>query len=66
MPTAFPLQHDTDNKIHLYLQLDRIIPRMGLAATGWEDRTFLGKGELYHNSQIIVEFINPYWNCTNA
>ena len=66
MPTAFLLQYNTDNKIHFYLQLDRVTPRMGLAAIGWEDRTFLRKGELHHNSRIIVEFINDYWNRTNA
>ena len=66
VPTAFLLQHNDDNKLHLYLQLDRVTACMGMAATGWEDHTFLGKGELHHNSHMMVEFENDYWLRSNA
>lgn len=66
VPTAFLLQHDTDNRLHLYLQLDRTTPCMGMVATSWENRTFLGKEELHHNSHLMVKFDNDYWQRSNA
>lgn len=66
VPTAFLLQHNDDNKLHIYIQLDRVTPRMGMAATGWENRTFLGKGELRHNQHVMVEFKDSYWSLTTA
>ena len=62
VPTAFLLQHNDDNKLHIYLQLDRVTARMGMPATGWENRTFCGKGDLRHNQHVMVEFIDTYWN----
>jgi len=64
--TAFLLQHNDDNKLHIYLQLDHVTARMGMATTGWENRTFLGKGELRHNQHVMVEFQYAYWNLTVA
>jgi len=39
---------------------------MGMAATGWENRTFLSKGGLRHIQHVIVEFEDVYWNLTAA
>ena len=64
VPTALLLQHNDDNKLHIYLQVDHVTTRLGMAATGWEDRTFLGKGDLHHNQHVLVEFENDYWNRT--
>ena len=46
-----------DNKLHIYLQLDRV---------SWENRTFLSKGGLRHIQHVIVEFEDVYWNLTAA
>ena len=64
VPTALLLQHSDDNKLHIYLQVDHVTTRLGMAATGWENRTFLGKGDLHHNQHVMVEFDNDYWNRT--
>ena len=37
-----------------------------MAATGWENCTFLGKGELRHNQHVMVEFEDSYWSLTAA
>lgn len=37
-----------------------------MAATGWENRTFLGKGELRHNQHVMVVFDFSYWSLTAA
>jgi len=34
VPTAFMLQHNEGNKLHIYLQLDRVTAKMGMATTG--------------------------------
>ena len=65
VPTAYILQHDNDLALHIYVQLDKFHFRMGLPATPWDDGLFIGKGELHHNQQIMVEFRNDYFNQTN-
>lgn len=65
IPTAFLLQHNDDSKLHIYIQLDRFHPRAGLPATNWDSRSFIAKGELHHNSHIMVEFRDDYFNQTN-
>ena len=52
------------NKLHIYVQLDRVTAQMGMGATGWENRTFLDRGELRHNQHAMVEFFDTYWNLT--
>jgi len=37
---------------------------MGMATTGWEKRTFLGKGEVRYNQHVMVEFQDAYWILT--
>ena len=64
IPTAFLLQHNDDNKLHIYIQLDRFHPRAGLPATPWDNESFIGKGELHHNLHIMVTFRNDYFNQT--
>ena len=62
IPTAFLLLHNDDNLIHVYLQLEKFHPRAGMPATRWDDRMFISKGELHHNSQVTVEFREDYFN----
>ena len=66
IPTAFILLHNDDNLIHIYIQLDRFHPRAGLPATPWDDRSFIAKGELHHNSHIMVNFRDDYFGRSNA
>ena len=65
VPTAFLLQHDDDGLLHIYLQLDRFNSRMGLPPTAWDNRNFIGKGDLHHNNHITVEWQNDYFNQSN-
>ena len=37
---------------------------MGLPPTPWDDKMFVGKGELHYNQQTIVKFQNEYFNVT--
>ena len=67
IPTAFLLMHNDDLRLHVYIQLDRFHQRAGLPATPWDDSTFIGKGELHHNSHIMVRFRDEYFNrCNNT
>ena len=61
VPTAFLLLHRTDMLLHVYTQLDLFNPRMGLPATPWDDTMFMGKGELYNNHQVLVEWHPDYF-----
>ena len=65
IPTAFILLHDNDIKLHVYLQLERFNARIGLPPTPWDDRMFIGKGELVHNQQVVVEWNDNYFNQSN-
>ena len=65
IPTAFILQHNDDDLIHVYIQLDRFHPRAGLPVTAWDDRSFIAKGELHHNSHIMVGFRDDYFGRSN-
>ena len=65
VPTAFILMHTTDLKLHVYVQLDKFNPRMGLPATEWDDRMFIGKGELFNNNQVLVEWDSDYFRQGN-
>ena len=65
IPTAFLLQHNDDNKLHIYLQLDRFHRRAGLPTTPWDDQSYIGKGELHHNSHIMVNFRDDLFGRTN-
>lgn len=47
VPTAFLLLHDS--KLHIYLQVDKFHPRLGMPPSAWDDRMFAQKGELYRN-----------------
>ena len=62
IPTAFLLLHNDDNLLHVYLQLEKFHPRAGMPATRWDNRMFICKGELHHNSHVAVEFREDYFN----
>ena len=62
IPTAFLLLHNDDNLLHIYIQLDKFHPCAGMNATRWDDRMFICKGELHHNSHVAVEFREDYFN----
>ena len=64
VPTAFLLLHQDDSKIHIYLQLDRLDPRFGFPASPFDDRLFVGKGELHHGNHQIVEWQLEYFHQT--
>ncbi len=64
LPTAYILYHESDSRIHLYLQLDKFSTRMGMAPTQWDDDVFAAKGELNHNHQITVLWRNDYFQQT--
>ena len=67
IPTAFILHHNDDQRIHVYIQLDRFHRRAGLPATAWDDSSFIAKGELHHNSHIMVNFRDDYFvRCGNV
>ena len=66
VPTAFVLQHEDDKKLHIYLQLDRMEPRMGLPATTWDNNIYALKGELRFNHHQTVHFDNDNFNQTNV
>lgn len=60
VPTAFLLLHD--NRIHVYLQIDKFHTRLGLPATAWDDRLFAQKGDLYRNQAVLVEWKSDYFH----
>ena len=62
IPTTFLLLHNDDNLLHIYIQLDKFHPCVGMTATRWDDRMFICKGELHHNSHVTVEFRKDYFN----
>jgi hypothetical protein len=62
IPTAFLLLHNDDNLLHIYIQLEKFHPRAGMPETRWDERMFISKGELHHNSPVIVEFREDYFN----
>ena len=64
-PTAFVLQHDDDKLLHIYLQLERFEPRMGMAATPWDGQMHASKGELRYNNQQTVVFPDAAFTQTN-
>ena len=64
VPTAFVLLHSDDLKLHIYLQLDRFDPRFGFPASPFDDRLFIGKGELHHNHHQLVEWQVNYFHQT--
>jgi hypothetical protein len=66
LPTAFVLFHESDSKLHIYLQLDKFSTRMGMAPTQWDDDVFAAKGELNYNHQITVLWRNSYFQQTAA
>jgi hypothetical protein len=65
VPTAFVLLHSDDLKLHLYLQLDKFDARFGFPASPFDDRLFIGKGELHHNHHQLVEWQVQYFHQTN-
>ncbi len=64
VPTAFLLQHEDDKCLHIYLQLERFEPRMGLPASQWDNLMFASKGELRFNNHQTVLFDNDNFNQT--
>ena len=64
-PTAFILQHNDDKLLHVYLQLERFEPRMGMAATPWDNQLHASKGELRYNHQQTVIFPDSAFTQTN-
>ena len=64
VPTAFILLHNDDVKIHIYLQLDKFDPRFGFPASPFDDRMFIGKGELHHGHHQLVEWQLQYFHQT--
>jgi hypothetical protein len=64
LPTAYILYHESDSRIHVYVQLDKFSTRMGMAPTQWDDDVFAAKGELNDNHQITVLWRNDYFQQT--
>ena len=62
VPTAFVLLHSDDLLLHVYVQLDKFSPRMGLPVTQWDNNMYIGKGELVHNNQVLVQWNNAHFN----
>ena len=65
VPTAFLLQHEDDSLLHVYLQLERFEPRMGMAPTPWDGQMHASKGELRYNNQQTVVFPDSAFTQTN-
>jgi hypothetical protein len=64
VPTAFIIQHEDTMDLHIYTQLDHFYPRMGLPTTPWDDLSFISKGELHHNQQVLVQWEDDYFTPT--
>jgi hypothetical protein len=60
VPTAFLLLHD--DRLHIYLQVDKYHARLGLPATPWDDRMFAQKGDLHRNQAVLVEWKADYFH----
>ena len=50
VPIAFLLLHNNSNLLHIYLQLEKFEPRFGFPASPFDNRIFIGKGELHHSN----------------
>ena len=63
-PNAFIMLHPDDptspdvgpGHIHLYHRLTAFPTRMGVAATQWDGRAFVAKGDFVHGMLPVVEF----------
>lgn len=60
VPTAFLLLHD--DRLHVYLQVDKFHTRLGLPPTPWDDLMFAQKGDLYRNQAVLVEWKADYFH----
>jgi hypothetical protein len=63
VPTAFLLLHD--GRLHVYLQVDKYHPSLGMLPSSWDDKMFAQKGELYRNQAILVEWKSDYFHQLN-
>jgi hypothetical protein len=63
VPTAFLLFHD--GHLHVYLQVDKFHPRLGMPPSPWDDKLFAQKGELHRNQAVLVEWKNDYFHQLN-
>jgi hypothetical protein len=63
VPTAFLLLHD--GRLHVYLQIDKYHPSLGMPPSVWDDKMFAQKGELYRNQAIMVEWKSDYFHQLN-
>jgi hypothetical protein len=63
VPTAFILFHD--DRLHVYLQVDKFHPRLGMPPSTWDDKLFAQKGELHRNQAVLVEWKSDYFHQLN-
>jgi hypothetical protein len=63
VPTAFVLYHD--GRLHVYLQVDKFHPRLGMPPSPWDDKMYAQKGELYMNQAVLVEWKSDYFHQLN-
>jgi len=63
VPTAFLLYHDA--RLHIYLQVDKFHPRLGMPPSPWDDRLFAQKGDLHQNQAVLVEWKSDYFHQLN-
>lgn len=63
VPTAFLLYHG--GRLHIYLQVDKFHPRLGMPPCEWDDMLFAQKGELHRNQAVLVEWKPDYFHQLN-
>jgi hypothetical protein len=63
VPTAFLLLHD--GRLHIYIQVDKFHPRLGMPPSPWDDKLFAQKGELHRNQAVLVEWKSDYFHQLN-
>ncbi|CAK9046738.1 CvfB_WH domain-containing protein (Fragment), partial [Durusdinium trenchii] len=63
VPTAFLLYHG--GRLHIYLQVDKFHPRLGMPPSPWDDKLFAQKGDLHRNQAVLVEWKSEYFHQLN-
>jgi len=63
VPTAFLLYHG--GRLHVYLQVDKFHPRLGMPPCDWDDKLFAQKGDLHRNQAVLVEWKSDYFHQLN-
>ena len=51
-----------EGKLSVYIQLDRIVPQLGLADSPWLDTNIAQLGDLISNQAVLVELPDALWN----